>query len=43
MYQLAEAGTGPSQASKINPFARIVNAFKLTFLAILTKSTIMHV
>ena len=30
MYPSAEAGPGPSQATNINLFARIVNAFKLT-------------
>ena len=28
MYQSAEARPGPSQASKINLYARIVNVFK---------------
>ena len=41
MYQSARAHPGPSQASKINLFARIVDVFKLTLLAIFTKSTIM--
>ena len=43
MYQSAEARPGPSQASKINLFARIVNFFKLTLLTILGESTIMDV
>ena len=32
MYQPAEARPGPSQASQINHFARIVNIFKLILL-----------
>ena len=43
MYQSAEVGTGPSRASKINLFARIVNAYKLTLLTFFAKSTIMDV
>ena len=43
MYQSAEARPGPSQASKINLFARIINIFKLTLTTIFTKSTIMDV
>ena len=43
MYQSAEARPGPSQASKINLFARIVNFFKLTLLTIFGESTIMDV
>ena len=30
MYQSVEAHPGPSQASKINLFAKIVDVFKLT-------------
>ena len=41
MYQSAMAHPGPSQASKINLFSRIVDVFKLTLLAIFSKSTIM--
>ena len=36
MYQFEEARPGPSQASKINLFARIANVFKLMLLAILS-------
>ena len=43
MYQSAEARPGPSQASKIDLFARIINLFKLTSTTIFTKSTIMDV
>ena len=43
MYQSAEAQPGPSEASKINFFARIVNVFKLTLLSVFDKSTIMDV
>ena len=32
MYQSTEARPGPSQASKINIFASIVNVFKLKLL-----------
>ena len=42
-HQSAEAQTGPSQASKINFFARIVNAIKLTLLTTLSKSSVMDV
>ena len=34
MYQSTEAHPGLSQAFKINPFARIVDVFELTFLTI---------
>ena len=43
MYQSAEARPGPSQVSKINSFARIVNVFKLTLLTIFVTSTVMDV
>ena len=43
MYQSAEARPGPSQASKINLFARTVEVFKLTLLNIFAKSTIVDV
>ena len=43
MHQYAEARPGPSQASKINLFARIVNVFKLNLQTIFVKSTIMDV
>ena len=43
MYSSAEARPGPSQATKTNHFARIVNVFKLTLLIVFTKSTIMDV
>ena len=43
MHQSPKAHLGPSQASKINLFARIVNVFKLTLLTIFVKSTIMDV
>ena len=43
MFQSAEVCTRPSQTSKINLLARIVNAFKLTLLTIFAKSTIMDV
>ena len=43
MYPSTEARPGPSQASKINLFARIVNVFKVTSLTIFVKSTIMDV
>ena len=39
MYQSAEARPGPSQASKVIVFARIVNVFKLTLLIIFVKNT----
>ena len=35
MYPSAAARSGPSQATKINLFATIVNVFKLTLLTIL--------
>ena len=35
MYQSAEVRPVPSQASKLNLFARIVNVFKLTLLILL--------
>ena len=38
MHQSAEAPTGPSQAFKIDLFARIVNVFKLTLLTNLAKA-----
>ena len=41
MYQSTETHSRLSQASKIDLFARIVNAFKLTLLTIFVKSTIM--
>ena len=34
MYQPAEARPGPSQASKVNLFVRIINVFKITLLTI---------
>ena len=40
MYQSAEARPEPSQAFKINLFARTVNVFKLTLLTIFVKNTI---
>ena len=43
MCPSAEARPGPSQASKINLSARILNVFKLTFLNIFAKSTIKNV
>ena len=43
MYRSAEARPGPSQESKISVFTRIVNVFKLMFLIIFAKSTIMDV
>ena len=43
MYQSAEAHPGPSQAFKINLYARIVDIFKLTLSTIFTNSTIMDV
>ena len=38
MYPSAEERTGPSQATKINLFARIVNVFKLTLWTVFLKS-----
>ena len=43
MDQSTEARPGPSQASKINLFARLVNVFKLKLLTIFPKSTVMDV
>ena len=43
MYQSVEARTGPSQASKINLFVRIINAFQLTLQTTFAKSTIVDV
>ena len=43
MYPSAETRPGPSQATKTNHFARIVNVFKLILLAVFVKSTIMNV
>ena len=40
-YQSAEAHHQPSQACKINIFARKVNVYKLRLLTIFVKSTIM--
>ena len=37
MYQPAEARPGPSQASKVNLFVRIINVFKITLLTIFVK------
>ena len=34
MYQSSEARPGPSQASKINLFVKIVNVFRITLLSI---------
>ena len=42
-HQSAEAHPGPSQASKINFFARIVNVIKLALLTTLAKSSVMDV
>ena len=41
MYQSTETRSVPSQSSKINIFAGIVNFFKLTLLTIFVKSFIM--
>ena len=38
MHPSAEARTGPSQATNINLFARIVNLFKLTLWTVFLKS-----
>ena len=43
IYQSAEARPRPSQSSKINSFARIVNVFKVMLLTIYVKSTVMDV
>ena len=43
MYQFPETRSGPSEAPKINLFARIVHVFKLTLLTNFVKSTIMDV
>ena len=43
MYQSAEVRPTPSQASKINLFARIVKVFKLTLLTIFVKSIVTDV
>ena len=43
MHQSAEARTGPSQASDINLFERIVKVIKLTLLTIFVKSSSMDV
>ena len=43
MYQSVEARLGPSQASKINLFAKIVNGVKLIMLTTFAKSTISDV
>ena len=43
MYQSAEVRRAPSQASKINLFARIVKVFKLTLLTIFVKSIVTDV
>lgn len=39
MYESPKAYPGPSQATTINLFARIVYVFKLTLLTIFAKST----
>ena len=43
MYPSAEARPGPSQATKINLFARIVKVLKLMLPTIFVKSSIMDV
>ena len=43
MYRSAETHSVPSQANKINLFARIVKVVKLMLLTIFVKSTIMDV
>ena len=40
MYQYTEAHPGPSQAPKVNSFARIVNVFKLMLLTTFVQSLI---
>ena len=43
MYQSPEAHPGPSQAFKVNLYARIVDIIKLMLITIFANSTIMYV
>ena len=43
LYPLAEAYFGPSQASKMDLFVRIVKGFKLTMLTNFEKNSIVHI